>query len=76
MAERIEALAALGRPWEEIADFAGVTVSELRECYGDELLHGPERVRQRLKSALYRKAVSGNVAATKLWWKRHGQEGA
>jgi hypothetical protein len=33
-------------------------------------------VRQRLLAALYHKALSGNVAAMKLWWKKYGQEGA
>jgi hypothetical protein len=57
MAERIEVLAALGRPWEKIADYAGITVSELQRRYGDELVNGLERVRQRVKAASYRRPL-------------------
>ena len=47
-----------------------MTVRDLRQRYGDALLHGPKRVKARLDEALYQSALGGNVTAMRMYFQR------
>lgn len=55
----VTALAGLGEEAEAIARHLGISERDLRSLYGDELRHGPERLRQKLSLSLIKDALAG-----------------
>lgn len=67
--EQVRNYAIVGTPQEDIAAALGVSEKTLRKHYRDELDFAATEATANVGGALYRNAMSGNVAAQIFWMK-------
>lgn len=67
--DKVESMAALGIPQEDIARVIGICHQTLRKHYRDELDNATTKANTQIGGALFRKALSGDTASLIFWMK-------
>jgi hypothetical protein len=67
--DKVESMAALGIPQEDIARVIGICHFTLRKYYRDELDNATTKANTQIGGALFRKALSGDTASLIFWMK-------